>query len=51
MSAEAIYKRLVQLIERPRPFVRVGEDYFGPDRRRRMRDFTGDDRSETAGAG
>jgi two-component system, chemotaxis family, chemotaxis protein CheY len=51
VSAEAIYKRLVQLIERPRPFVRVGEDYFGPDRRRRMRDFTGDDRRETAGAG
>ena len=51
VSAEAIYKRLVQLIERPRPFVRVGENYFGPDRRRRMRDFTGDDRRETAGAG
>ena len=44
VSAEAIYKRLVQLIERPRPFVRVDDEYFGPDRRRQMREFMGGDR-------
>ena len=44
VSAETIYKRLVQLIERPRSFVRVGDEYFGPDRRRQVKDFTGGDR-------
>ncbi|MEQ9135789.1 MAG: response regulator [Thalassobaculum sp.] len=44
VSAEAIYKRLVQLIERPRPFVRVDDEYFGPDRRRQMREFMGGER-------
>ena len=44
VSAEAIYKRLVQLIERPRPFVRVDDEDFGPDRRRQMREFMGGDR-------
>lgn len=44
LSAEGLYRRLVQLIERPRPFVQVGEEYFGPDRRRQVKDFTGGDR-------
>lgn len=48
VSAEGIYRRLVQLIERPRPFVRIGDDYFGPDRRRQVKDFTGGDRREVA---
>ena len=34
VSAKALHARLVALVERPRPFVRVGRDYFGPDRRR-----------------
>ena len=34
VSARLIYRRIVSLIERPRPFVR-GDSYFGPDRRRR----------------
>lgn len=49
ISAEAVYRRLVQVIERPRPFVRVGDDYFGPDRRRQIRDFTGGDRRDAEG--
>jgi CheY-like chemotaxis protein len=32
MSADALYKRIVNLIEDQRPFVRAG-DFFGPDRR------------------
>lgn len=32
MSAEALYKRIVNLIEDQRPFVRAG-NFFGPDRR------------------
>ena len=49
ISAEAVYRRLVQVIERPRPFVRVGDDYFGTDRRRQIRDFTGGDRRDAEG--
>ena len=48
VSAEAIYRRLVQLIERPRPFVRIGDEYFGPDRRRQVKDFMGHERREVA---
>lgn len=33
-NARDLYKRLVQVIERPRQFVRA-TDFFGPDRRRR----------------
>lgn len=36
-NAQQLYKRLVQIIERPRQFVRAG-DYFGPDRRRKKSD-------------
>jgi CheY-like chemotaxis protein len=43
VSVRALYRALVQIIEHPRPFVRT-TGYFGPDRRRRMRPFTGDDR-------
>lgn len=46
VSADAIYKRLVQLIERPRQFVRVNDEYFGPDRRRQLKDFIGKDRRD-----
>jgi two-component system chemotaxis response regulator CheY len=34
-TARDLYKRIAQLIERPRQFVR-SEDFFGPDRRRKM---------------
>lgn len=46
VSATAVYQRLVQLIDRPRPFVKVDDEYFGPDRRRQIRDFMGDDRRD-----
>lgn len=34
-NARQLYKRIVQIIERPRQFVR-SEDFFGPDRRRKL---------------
>jgi len=34
VSAQALYARLVEIIENPRQYVRAGE-YFGPDRRRK----------------
>ena len=33
VTAFEIYRKIVEVIERPRPFVRT-EDYFGPNRRR-----------------
>lgn len=36
-SAHDLYRRIVQLIERPRQFIRT-ETYFGPDRRRKIDD-------------
>ena len=40
-SSRDLYKRVVQIIERPRQFVEAGE-FFGPDRRRkRGKDYTG----------
>lgn len=41
----ALYQRIVHLIEEPRHFVRSGE-YFGPDRRRKVEDFAGEERRE-----
>lgn len=47
VSAKALYARLVAMVERPRSFVRVGEDYFGPDRRRiANEDYKGPERRE-----
>jgi len=34
ITAQNLFLRIVEIVERPRPFVRAGE-YFGPDRRRR----------------
>ncbi len=36
-TARDLYRRIVQVIERPRQFVRSG-DFFGPDRRRKAKD-------------
>ena len=41
-SVTAFCRRLVAIIEQPREFVRY-EDYFGPDRRRSIKDFLGED--------
>ncbi len=44
-SALSVYKRIVQIIERPKPFVKV-KNFIGPDRRRRREAeiLTGKDR-------
>ena len=47
--ARDLYRRIAQLIERPRQFVR-SEDFFGPDRRRQSTDvYTGPKRRESDG--
>lgn len=46
-TAQDLYRRITQVIERPRQFVR-SEDFFGPDRRRRkLDDYVGPRRRET----
>lgn len=42
-STRAMFARIQAVIERPRPFVRVG-DFFGPDRRRKDKKFEGGDK-------
>ena len=43
-TAEGMYRRIEEIIERPRQFVRA-DGYFGPDRRRRKTsDYTGPER-------
>jgi two-component system chemotaxis response regulator CheY len=42
-TTSAVYQRIVRVIEDPRQFVR-SDDYFGPDRRRKISDFAGDER-------
>ena len=46
ISPKSLYSRVSAVIDRPRPFVRA-EDYFGPDRRRRVVEFRGADRRST----
>lgn len=43
VTTDSILRRITNVIEHPRPFVRTG-DYFGPDRRRRGVEFEGEDR-------
>jgi len=46
-TARDLYRRLAQVIERPRQFVR-SDDFFGPDRRRKSdKDYVGAKRRET----
>ena len=42
-SSEGLYRRLVTIVNRPRPFVRT-KSFFGPDRRRLEAGFDGDER-------
>lgn len=45
VAAKSLYARIIAMIERPRPFVRVDETYFGPDRRRAANeDYKGPER-------
>jgi DNA-binding response OmpR family regulator len=46
ISPKSLYARITTVIDRPRPFVR-SENYFGPDRRRRVIEFQGADRRST----
>lgn len=43
ISAAALHSRLRSLLEHPRPFIRTTR-YIGPDRRRRDKEFVGDER-------
>lgn len=44
VSANALYKRIQNVIENPRPFIKVAS-YFGPDRRRNVdANYNGDER-------
>jgi two-component system chemotaxis response regulator CheY len=47
ISAEGVLRRLIAVVEHPRPFVRT-PTYFGPDRRRKQRPFKGPDRRRRA---
>jgi two-component system, chemotaxis family, chemotaxis protein CheY len=37
ITAHNLFRRIAEIVERPRPYIR-SEDYFGPDRRRRIDD-------------
>jgi two-component system chemotaxis response regulator CheY len=43
VTAKGLYSRLTSVIENPRQFVRASE-YFGPDRRRTVKDFMGENK-------
>jgi two-component system chemotaxis response regulator CheY len=45
--SEGLYRRLVSIVNRPRPFVRT-KHFFGPDRRRLEVGFEGDERRQEA---
>ena len=46
-SSEGLYRRLVSIVNRPRPFVRT-KHFFGPDRRRLEVGFDGEERRHEA---
>lgn len=43
ISPRLIYYRIQAIIEKNRPFIKVNNHYFGPDRRRRRSEFSGQD--------
>lgn len=43
ISPKSLFSRIDAVIEKPRQFVRVGE-FFGPDRRRQKKGYSGDER-------
>jgi response regulator RpfG family c-di-GMP phosphodiesterase len=43
ITAKALYGRVLEVINNPRPFIR-SKTYFGPDRRRRDEPFDGPER-------
>ena len=50
VKVEWVLRRLFEVIERPRPFVKC-ETYFGPDRRRKNEPFEGDEKRGEADDG
>jgi CheY-like chemotaxis protein len=41
VTAQSLFSRIAEIVERPRPFIRC-DDFFGPDRRRRLgEDYAG----------
>lgn len=46
VSAEKLAKRILHVIDHPRPFIKAGE-FFGPDRRRKVAKFNGEDKRVT----
>jgi CheY-like chemotaxis protein len=44
VSAKSVMSRIRTIVEKPRPFIKAA-DYFGPDRRRRMRGYEFERRS------
>jgi two-component system chemotaxis response regulator CheY len=48
VTAKGLYSRIATVIERPRQFVRASE-YFGPGRRRSVKEFMGMDRRSDGG--
>jgi hypothetical protein len=49
ISAKALYQRILNIVARPRPFVRT-KTYFGPDRRRNVNpNYVGPERRKGGG--
>jgi CheY-like chemotaxis protein len=46
VSAAKLAQRILHVIDNPRPYVRLN-DFFGPDRRRKIEPFRGEDRRKT----
>lgn len=46
VSAEKLARRILYVIDKPRPYI-SSPDFFGPDRRRKNEKITGDDRRKT----
>lgn len=44
-TAESLYKRIEEIVERPRKFVRA-DAYFGPDRRRKRGTYSGPEKRD-----
>jgi len=46
VSAEKLAGRILSVIEHPRPYIKA-PNFFGPDRRRKDKPFSGDDQRKT----
>lgn len=46
ISAEKLANRILHIIDKPRPFIKA-PNFFGPDRRRKVEEFSGDEKRVT----